>query len=166
MIFNDYLNEWHIAIRDFLVTNVKDTNTPILDIGFGTSTSILLSLGKQVHSLDSWDKTKARWLCDICDDAVQKIPKYDTVTCIGTLEHIPKFWIAAHNMLLLAAKEIIMVNPSIFPYHAGLPYYGDYWRFMPGYAQVLFPGKTIEEKQYFFNNDPHILLCIGTKVIV
>lgn len=147
------LDFWHQICKQSLKKYIDKVPSTILDIGAGYTYRILYDLGHIVHTLDIKPRKDFNiiHIADICDSrSLINIPKYEYVTCLGTMEHIKEFWNCPYNLLCLATQKVIIINPTSFSYHpCG---YGDFWRFMPGHTQILFPNNKVEEEIHLDKN--------------
>jgi hypothetical protein len=159
--FFECLKSWRAGIEQFLKTQLGpiDRETPILDIGLGDSSHVIWGMGfKNLQILDKsnhhQEKEKVPFpflLGDILKpETLTSLPKFKVITFCECLEHIEKPFDAAQNVLnLLTDDGILLVTvPCLLHNHAGLPYYGDYWRFMPSGLTALFSSAQVVESTY------------------
>ena len=119
------LNERSVEYRFVFNAIYKHQPQTILDVGTGTTAlpALMRSCGPKVTAIDSMgDYWRGGMINrhyhvisqDITKPVTKVRGKFDMITCISTLEHIPEFYTAMENMMgLLSNKGIIVAS---FPY--------------------------------------------------
>ena len=117
----------------------------ILDVGGGDPFTKWLASYKDLFSKSDYktmdyDKTTS---ADIIGD-IHNIPlaggSIDAIICHSVIEHVenPKKAVEEMYRVLKPQGKIFVHVPSIYPYHAKLGHYDDYWRFFDDTIEVLF----------------------------
>lgn len=168
-----YLNEWRNYIEFFLrdyCQKIKNNsiNINVLEIGVGTSTNIIREYFPNSVIIDNWihESWKNVRMVDLCSNIPKDMLEYfDLIICCEVLEHTKQPWIAAESLTKMLRKNggLLVTVPSLFEYHAG-DYYGDYWRFMPGHIEYLFPYlKILYQNNAIFNGNLTGMVYVLTK---
>jgi hypothetical protein len=159
-----HLKEWRDYIEKFLIKNLEEYKKQpnynnVLEIGYGTSTSIICKIFPQTIIIDNWiDKSwKNVRKVNLCKDIPEDMVNFfDIISCCEVLEHSKQPWIAAENITkILKVNGILLVSvPTIFEHHPG-PEYPDLWRFYIEYSKYLFPNlKVIKEDKLVCDKIP------------
>jgi|GEM_PF-882095 len=130
------------AIRD-VVTSIE--GTPVTALSIDKNPTVEQTLLRKWPELEisyaRWPEYDAQNLHQFKDET------FDIVFSHQVLEHIPKPWIAAKELVRVLKKGGIGIHTTCAynPRH-GYPNFKDYYRFLPDGLEQLFDGVTVWEK--------------------
>ena len=150
------LEQWRKEIDKFLLVELsKRPLKSIVDIGLGDSSGSIKKTGRPFDIIDKIRHTNLQSIeCDILRADSLPSKRWDIVVCCEVFEHIENPFIAAANIysLLTDSGVILVTVPCNLEHHPGLPWYGDFWRFMPGSIACLFPNRKVTEYVKYSNS--------------
>lgn len=145
---------WRQKIESFLISNINIGQNPrIIDIGSGLSTEIITKhIGVKPDCIDK-NNPNVKYRFDITKP-IDLAEQFDIVTCCEVFEHVINPFDAARNILPLCKPGgfILVTVPCDLDYHGNVTY-GDYWRFMKGSIQCLFPNNRVDEELFCQGNE-------------
>lgn len=140
------LQVWREHIKNFLQVKAPSfiaSSSKALEIGKGDSTPILSQIYKDIKVLDKRTDVGADYELTLFDKNIHaKIPKFESIFMIEVLEHTEKPWeVESIVKSILEPDGLLCVTvPSFLWWHPLANVYGDYWRFLPGHIENLFPN--------------------------
>lgn len=151
------LSLWRKDIEDFLIKQIprhyKSGSTA--DIGVGESTKILRKLlSDPFLSIDQFPDCKPDILFNVEDGDPDGIIKFDTIFMLEVMEHSKRPWKLAANIykMLNPGGTVFVSVPCFLFWHPGYPFYGDYYRFLPGHEEILFEDMRLLHTSQSQNN--------------
>ena len=136
------IKQW-IIVNDFVSDNILSIdNNPDID-----KMLLLKSPGAKI-SKAIYPSDDAQNLYKIKDE------EFDVVYSHQVLEHIPKPWIAAKEMVRVLKKGGVGIHTTCaFNPRHGLPEFNDYYRFLPDGLEQLFDGVEVIIKDEWGNKE-------------
>lgn len=147
----------------------------ILDVCCGTSLRYFKNaLGKRYQGLDIGESYKYDDIADndsdqspdhICNIEREKIPfasqSFDTVLCIGALEHLENIHEACDELFRMARRRVIIQLPNNWPGFFSSMLVGHNFTHRAGYGLKAYPAKPGQRHKYFFNLEEACEFLVG-----